>query len=74
MTSNAKADGRFGKQDFGYVADEDVYICPAGERLAYHYTNEEGPEADVRIQLGCQSRARVRRLTVRRPRGETLSL
>jgi transposase len=41
MTSGAKADGRFGKQDFRYVAAEDVYICPAGERLAYHYTNEE---------------------------------
>src|SRR5689334_15536453 len=41
MTSNAKADGRFGKQDFRYVADKDVYICPAGETLAYHYTNEE---------------------------------
>jgi hypothetical protein len=24
-----------------YVAEEDVYICPAGERLAYRYTNEE---------------------------------
>ena len=23
------------------VADEDVYICPAGERLTYRYTNEE---------------------------------
>jgi hypothetical protein len=31
----------FGKQDFRYVAEEDVYVCPAGERLAYHYTNEE---------------------------------
>jgi hypothetical protein len=41
MTSVAKSDGRFGKQDFRYVAAEDVYICPAGERLAYHYTNEE---------------------------------
>lgn len=41
MTSNAKAQGRFGKQDFRYVAEADVYICPAGERLAYHYTNEE---------------------------------
>jgi transposase len=41
MTSNSKAEGRFGKQDFRYVADEDVYICPAGERLTYHYTNEE---------------------------------
>src|SRR5882724_9760351 len=28
MTSNAKAEGRFGKQDFRYVAEEDVYICP----------------------------------------------
>src|SRR5213594_3764024 len=41
MTSNSKAEGRFGKQDFRYAAEEDVYICPAGERLAYHYTTEE---------------------------------
>jgi transposase len=41
MTSNSKAEGRFGKQDFRYVAEEDVYICPAGEKLAYHYTTEE---------------------------------
>jgi transposase len=41
MTSNSKAEGRFGKQDFRYVVAEDVYICPAGEKLAYHYTIEE---------------------------------
>jgi transposase len=41
MTSNSKAEGRFGKQDFRYVAEEDVYICPAGEKLAYRYTTEE---------------------------------
>jgi transposase len=41
MTSNSKAEGRFGKQDFRYVADEDVYICPAGETLPYRYTTEE---------------------------------
>jgi len=41
MTSNAKAEGRFGKQDFVYLGDEDVYRCPAGEKLTYHYTNEE---------------------------------
>jgi hypothetical protein len=41
MTSNAKAEGRFGKQDFRYVADEDIYVCPAGEKLVYHYTTEE---------------------------------
>ena len=41
MTSNSKAEGRFGKQDFRYVAEEDVYVCPAGERLAYSYTSED---------------------------------
>lgn len=33
MTLGAKADGRFGKQDFVYDAAEDVYHCPAGEKL-----------------------------------------
>jgi len=41
MTSGLMAKGRFGKQDFRYVADEDVYICPAGETLPYRYKNEE---------------------------------
>ena len=41
MTSGAKADGRFGKQDFVYLPAEDVYRCPAGEKLSYRYTNEE---------------------------------
>jgi len=41
MTSGAKSEGRFGKQDFRYVAEADVYICPAGERLKYYYSNEE---------------------------------
>jgi hypothetical protein len=41
MTSGAKAAGRFGKQDFVYVVEDDVYLCPAGERLTYRYTNEE---------------------------------
>src|ERR1700726_2190710 len=34
MTSNSKAEGRFGKQDFRYVLGQDAYICPAGEKLA----------------------------------------
>jgi transposase len=41
MTSGAKADGRFGKQDFVYLPEEDAYRCPAGETLAYHCTNVE---------------------------------
>jgi transposase len=41
MTSNSKAEGRFGKQDFRYILQEDVYICPAGERLTYSFTTED---------------------------------
>ncbi len=41
MTSGSKAKGRFVKQDFVYLAADDVYRCPAGERLVYHSTNVE---------------------------------
>jgi transposase len=41
MTSGIKARGRFGKQDFVYLPEEDVYRCPAGEKLTYRYTTEE---------------------------------
>ena len=37
QTSSAKAEGRFGKQDFVYNAGDDSYRCPAGERLSYRY-------------------------------------
>jgi hypothetical protein len=32
MTSNAGAEGRFSKADFIYIAKDDEYQCPAGER------------------------------------------
>jgi hypothetical protein len=35
MTSGINAKGRFGKQDFVYVAADDVYLCPAGEQLGF---------------------------------------
>jgi hypothetical protein len=41
MTSGLLAKGRFGKQDFVFIVADDVYLCPAGEQLTYHYTNEE---------------------------------
>jgi len=41
QTSGAKAEGRFGKQDFVYYAAEDVYRCPAGKSLTYRFTGEE---------------------------------
>ena len=45
MTSGAKSEGRFGKQDFVYLPTEDAYRCPAGEKLTYRYTNEEDGKA-----------------------------
>ena len=41
MTSSAKSDGRFGKQDFVYLPEKDAYRCPAGEQLPYRFTGEE---------------------------------
>ena len=41
QTSGSKAAGRFGKQDFAYLADQDAYRCPAGAVLPYHYSNVE---------------------------------
>jgi transposase len=41
QTSGNKGKGLFVKQDFRYLPGEDVYLCPAGERLVHHFTNEE---------------------------------
>jgi hypothetical protein len=41
QTSNNKAKGLFVKPDFVYLAEADVYRCPAGEHLIRHYTSEE---------------------------------
>jgi hypothetical protein len=38
LTSGAKAEGRFGKQDFVYIPADDVYRCPAGELLTWRST------------------------------------
>ena len=41
MTSNAKAENRFDKSDFIYIARDDEYQCPAGQRAIYRFTREE---------------------------------
>ncbi len=41
LTSGAKADGRFGKQDFVYLPEQDVYRCPSGALLPRHMTTVE---------------------------------
>jgi hypothetical protein len=64
QTSGAKAAGRFGKQDFVYVAADDVYICPARERLTYHYTNvEDGKTLRRYWTNSCQACALKRKCT-----------
>lgn len=45
LTSNAKAAGRFDKNDFVYNAERNAYRCPAGQTLTYRYTRiEDGLE------------------------------
>jgi transposase len=41
MTSTAKAEGRWGKQDFRYEPGTDTYRCPAGETLTRRFTSVE---------------------------------
>jgi transposase len=40
-TSGAKAEGRFDRSDFIYIAKDDEYQCPAGERATYRFTGEQ---------------------------------
>src|SRR6516165_699422 len=69
MASGIEARGRFGKQDFRYVTEEDVYVCPAGEKLAYHYTNEENGLVLRRYWTNaCQSCAIKQRCTTGKER------
>jgi transposase len=45
QTSGAKADGRFDRADFIYIAADDQYQCPAGQRAIYRYSSVEGANA-----------------------------
>jgi len=41
MTSNATAEGRFGKEDFIYDTETNEYRCPAGQRLIWRMATQE---------------------------------
>lgn len=41
LTSGAKADGRWGKQDFVYQPETDTYRCPAGETMTRRFSSLE---------------------------------
>uniref|UniRef100_UPI00180D6837 IS1182 family transposase n=1 Tax=Methylibium sp. TaxID=2067992 RepID=UPI00180D6837 len=73
MTSNAKAEGRFSKNDFIYIARDDQYQCPAGQRAIYRYTSEDGglqtrtywssacPGCPIKAQCTTSGNRRIRR-------------
>ncbi len=48
LTSGAKSDGRFGKQDFVYLREQDAYRCPAGETLKWWFNSDEGSDKLLR--------------------------
>ena len=53
-TSNSKARGRFSKLDFVYIAKDDEYRCPAGQRLAFrHSTVEHEMKINVYYTSAC---------------------
>ena len=41
-TSGSRSKGHYVKADFAYEVEADIYRCPAGEVLTYHYTTERG--------------------------------
>ena len=54
LNSNSKADGRFGKPDFIYIASDDEYRCPAGQRLSKRFTTvEAGMTLDIYWSSAC---------------------
>jgi hypothetical protein len=56
QTSGAKAKGRFGKPDFVYLPAEDVYRCPAGEKLQHHFTaDEDGQKILIYLTKACSA-------------------
>jgi len=55
QTLGAKLAGRFGKPDFVYLAKDDVYRCPAGEKLEHHFTaDEDGQKMLIYLTKACR--------------------
>ena len=48
QTSGGKAQGRFVKADFRYVADHDLYVCPAGALLMFVSHKRESDGLNLR--------------------------
>jgi hypothetical protein len=64
LTSGSKAEGRFGKQDFIYLAASDEYRCPAGQLLTRRHSSvEDGMLLHCDWFSGCQSSAKHKQCT-----------
>lgn len=74
MTSGARAEGRFDKSDFVYIAQQDQYRCPAGEHAIYRFATVEKngltahiywssacPQCPIKDQCTPSSYRRIRR-------------
>ena len=73
MTSNAKAEGRFDKSDFIYIAKDDEYQCPAGERAIHRFSTLEKTGLNVHLYWssacpGCAMKAQCTPSSYRRIR------
>jgi hypothetical protein len=56
LTSPSKADGRFGKQDFRYIPEDDEYLRPADDRLVRRFaTEEKGKTLHVSWSSACRA-------------------
>jgi len=54
LTSGSTLKGLFSKRDFIYDADDDEYVCPAGERLTWRFQSEEkGQTMDTYWSSAC---------------------
>jgi transposase len=61
LTSSAKADGRWGKQDFVYQPESDTYRCPAGETMTRRFSSpEHGMTLHGYATPACRSRCTVK--------------
>ncbi|MFC3552519.1 IS1182 family transposase [Lysobacter cavernae] len=55
QTSGSQAKGLFGKRDFRFIAEENEYRCPAGERLKWRFsTIEDGMQLHCYWSSACQ--------------------
>ena len=65
-------DGSAVDRAFGYVSEEDVYICPAGDRLTYYFTTQENGLAlhrwRIGVRIGSSNNLARPRLPLRAPR------